>query len=127
METTGIAVVDLEALARAADETGAIWACRTDDLNANLVSIVPGAGIAEHVNTEVDVLLVGIEGEGLVFIDGVPQALTTGRATVIPKGVRRSIRCEHGRLSYLTCHRRRAGMWPQNLRFSGPDSENPSF
>jgi quercetin dioxygenase-like cupin family protein len=64
---------------------------------------------------EVHVLLVGIAGNGLVEVDGMAHPLRSGQAIIIPKGVRRAIRGTGGRFAYLTCHRRRAGLWPHRL------------
>lgn len=105
-------VIDLAALARASAARGALWAYGGDDLNANLVRLAGGDGVAEHVNTEVDVLLVGITGDGVVEVDGRRCPLRVGQALVIPKGARRAIGSGSGEFAYLTCHRRRAGLWP---------------
>ncbi len=53
-------VVDLAALARDATAPGATWTHQSEDLNSNLLVFASGEGVAEHINTEVDVLLVGI-------------------------------------------------------------------
>ena len=68
-------MVDLDALVNAATAPGAAWTHQSDDLNVNLLVFASGEGIAEHVNAEVDVLLVGIEGTGAVTIDGTRQIL----------------------------------------------------
>jgi quercetin dioxygenase-like cupin family protein len=104
--------VNLAALARAATAPGAIWTRQSEDLNVNLLVFTAGEGVAEHVNTEVDVLLVGIAGTGAVTIDGMSQILRAGHAVLIPKGANRGIRSVSDSFTYLTCHRRRAGLWP---------------
>ena len=107
-------VADLAALA-ADGERRPAWKHDTEDLDLNLVVLGAGGEIAEHRNAEVDVLLVGVEGEGVVDVDGEGHAMRAGRAIVIPKGARRSIRGIGGRFAYLTCHRRRAGLWPKRV------------
>jgi quercetin dioxygenase-like cupin family protein len=57
-------------------------------------------------------LLVGVAGEGEVVIDGVPHSLRSGQAILVQKGARRAIRCLEEAFSYLSCHRRRALLWP---------------
>ena len=104
--------VDLAALARAANVQGAVWRHQGEDLNANLLVFARGDGVAEHVNAEVDVLLVGIAGEGVVDVDGSRRILRAGQALVVPKGARRGTRGVSDRFAYLTCHRRRGGLWP---------------
>jgi quercetin dioxygenase-like cupin family protein len=105
-------VVDLVAMTRSALEPGTAWAKQSDDLNVNLVVFTSGNGVSEHVNTEVDVLLVGVSGEGVVEVDGTAHRLRAGHALVIPKGARRGTRAESDAFAYLTCHRRRGGLLP---------------
>jgi quercetin dioxygenase-like cupin family protein len=107
--------VDLAALAAGASSRGPSWTCQSDDLNVNLMVLDGGAAIAEHVNAEVDVLLVGIAGAGTVAVDGRAVALGVGQALLVPRGARRALRADEGRFAYLTCHRRRAGLWPSGV------------
>ena len=83
-----------------------------DDLNLNLLSFAEGEGVQEHVNREVDVLLIGVAGAGLVTVDGEPRPFREGMLLLVPKGARRSTRALSERFAYLTCHRKRAGLWP---------------
>jgi quercetin dioxygenase-like cupin family protein len=105
-------IVDLAARARAATAPGSAWTHQSEDLNVNLLVFASGQGVAEHINTEVDVLLVGIAGAGAITIDGTRQILRAGHALLIPKGANRSIRSMSDSFTYLTCHCRRAGLWP---------------
>jgi quercetin dioxygenase-like cupin family protein len=118
-------VADLAALAQG-DERRIAWEHATEDLNLNLVVLGAGGTIAEHPNAEVDVLLVGVDGEGIVAVDGEPNAVRAGRAIVIPKGTRRSIQSVGERFSYLTCHRRREGLWPAPPQGRGRDGNDVS-
>ena len=110
-----VAAVDLLALVQASGERGPLWTHQSADLNVNLVALDAGQSLAESVNGEVDVLLVGVAGEGVVTVDGQPLGLAAGHALVVPKGARRAIASVGGRFAYLTCHRRRAGLWPTNV------------
>jgi quercetin dioxygenase-like cupin family protein len=107
-------IVDLAALARAAKASGAIWTRESQDLDINLLVFASGEGVAEHVNAEVDMLLVGIEGAGAVTIDGTRRILSAGHAIVIPKGANRSIQGMSDPFTYLSCHRRRGGLRPRS-------------
>ncbi|MDF2759079.1 MAG: Cupin domain [Thermomicrobiales bacterium] len=109
-------IVELVALARAATGPGAAWTRQSEDLNVNLLVFAMGEGVAEHVNTEVDVLLVGIAGAGAVTIDETRHILSAGQALVIPKSARRSTTAVSAPFAYLTCHRRRAGLRPSRNR-----------
>ena len=106
-------VIDLGALARAAGTAGAVWTHQSEDLNVNLLVFPAGEGVATHVNTDVDVLLVGVAGEGVVEIEGTRRLLRAGQALVIPKGASRATQSSSGLFAYLSCHRRRAGLWPK--------------
>jgi quercetin dioxygenase-like cupin family protein len=100
-----------EALA-AARGPGPVWTRTTTDLNVNLLSFDEGMGVPEHVNDEVDVLLVVVAGEGRAVVDGVEQHLAPGSICLIPKGSARSIHAAGGRIAYVSCHRRRGGLMP---------------
>ena len=104
--------VDLAAIAGSAGGRGPAWTQRSDDLDMNLLVFGLGEGVDEHLNAELDVLVVGIAGAGVVTIDGTPHPLAAGQAVLVPKGARRSIRSYADRFAYLSCHRRRAGLWP---------------
>jgi quercetin dioxygenase-like cupin family protein len=86
---------------------GALWGIASADLNATLLVWAPGHEIAEHVNAELDVLVVVLDGHGSVMIDGEPHALAAGAAILIPRGARRRITSGEGGLRYLSVHRRR--------------------
>jgi quercetin dioxygenase-like cupin family protein len=107
-----LGVVDLADVASTAGVPGVAWSRQSDDLNVNLVVFGRDGGVEAHVNTEVDVLIVALAGEGILEVDGTFRPLRAGQAVVVPKGSRRSIRGASDRFAYLTCHRRRAGLWP---------------
>lgn len=106
--------VDLGALAQTRLGPIPLWTEQSADLHINLPSFEAGTGVAEHVNTELDVLLVGVAGEGVVAIDAVAHTLRPGYAVLIPTGTQRAIQ-NRGNVpfSYLSCHCRRALLWPQ--------------
>ena len=100
-------VVDLVEAAQEAAAQGAVWTRQSEDLNVNLLVFRAGEGVAEHVNVEVDVLLVGIAGVGTVAVNGKREMLRAGQSLVIPKGAKRGTQSLSDRFAYLTCHRRR--------------------
>lgn len=108
-------VIDVLALARASTNEGPIWSYAGDDLNANLVRLEAGEGVTGHVNAEVEVLLVGVLGTGIIEVDGCWHDLGAGQVLVIPKGTCRAIEAGAGGFAYLTCHRRRPALWPENV------------
>jgi len=108
-------IADLAELAQAPVAGQPMWSCASTDLNANLIVLDGDDAIPAHTNAEVDVLIVGIAGEGTVEVDGATHRLVAGRAILIPKGTNRAIRGGGHRLAYLTCHQRRAGLWPRGV------------
>lgn len=87
--------------------TGPLWGMASTDLNATLLAWPPGHGVPEHVNGELDVLVIVLEGNGSVVIDGEPHGLASGYAILIPRGTRRRITAGDPGLRYLSVHRRR--------------------
>jgi quercetin dioxygenase-like cupin family protein len=79
-------------------------------LDANLVRLNPEHHIGEHVEPDLDVLLVAVEGDGVVHLDSGDQRLVPGAVVWLPRGSRRSVRAGAGGLAYLTSHQRRPGM-----------------
>jgi quercetin dioxygenase-like cupin family protein len=91
----------------AAAGTGPVWGIQSDDLNATVLAWPAGHELAEHVNAQLDVLVVGLEGDGTVIVDGDERRLAAGHALLVPKGARRSIRAGAAGFRYLSVHRRR--------------------
>ncbi len=97
-----------EILGFAGRRAGVLWTLELgEDLNANLVRFATGEGVSEHVNDEVDVLVLGVSGSGVVWINGDERPLVSGTVAFVPKGARRSIRSGSEDFAYLTVHRRR--------------------
>lgn len=97
-----------ELLAKATERRGTIWTLEGSvDLNANLVRFPAGEGVGEHVNEEVDVLLLGVTGSGMVAIRGREHTLSAGGLLFVPKGVRRRVWSSTDDFAYVSVHRRR--------------------
>ena len=85
-----------------------VWTLEgSGDLNANLVRFEAGRGVGEHVNDEVDVLIVGVSGSGLVSVDGEEHLLSNGVIVFVPRGARRYTLAVSEDFAYLSVHRRR--------------------
>ncbi len=103
-----INIVDLHEILATEEWSGVVWTLEQgDDVNVNLVRFSPGRGVGEHVNEEVDVLVIGVSGSGVVAVDGYEHQLRAGTVAFVPKGARRSTRSESGDFAYLTIHKRR--------------------
>lgn len=87
---------------------GTVWTLEgSEDLNANLVRFPSGDGVGEHVNKQVDVVMVGIDGSGTVTVDGREHHLPAKSMVFVPKDARRSVKSESDEFAYLSIHRSR--------------------
>ena len=89
---------------------GPVWGASSADLNATLLQWPPGGGPAEHVNEQLDVLYVVLEGSLTLSVDGEPRELVAGEVTIVDKGVRRAVVAGADGVRYLTAHVRRGGL-----------------
>jgi len=110
-------VVDLEAIAARARGNGVHWTLLDpSDLNVNLVRLDPNQSIAEHVNHELDVVLVVLAGAGRVVIDGREHEVLAHSLVNVPAGAARTVWSDTDGMTYLTVHRRRGAITLERLR-----------
>ncbi|APS20001.1 MULTISPECIES: AraC family ligand binding domain-containing protein [Streptomyces] len=108
-----LAVIDDLLSAAAPGERGALWHLAEPgrELDANLVRLPPGVEVGEHREDVLDVLLVVLEGAGLLRAgDGQALDLTPGTVLWLPRTSRRALAAGPDGLTYLTVHRRRPGL-----------------
>ena len=105
-------VIDLPQLCSAASSSGQKWAHESEDLDVTLLSWKPGKSIEAHVNNEVDVVLIGVAGSGIVTIEDDQHLLHPGSLLLIAKGKRRAMQGGDEWWGYLSVHRRRRGLMP---------------
>ena len=86
---------------------GPLWAIASSDLNATLLVWPGGHVVAEHVNAELDVLVIVLGGTGRATVDDATHDLGSGSVLLIPRGARRCIRAGVASLRYVSVHRRR--------------------
>jgi len=86
---------------------GPLWGMASTDLNATLLAWPPAHEVPEHVNGELDVLLIVLGGQGSAVIEGETHSLKSGSAILIPCGTCRRIKAGAAGLRYLSVHRRR--------------------
>ncbi|WBO62385.1 hypothetical protein [Streptomyces camelliae] len=93
---------------------GVLWklAESARQLDANVVRIAPGDRITTHTETQLDVLVLVMAGDGALGAGpaGTPLPLTEGALVWLPRGATRSISAGAAGLTYLTVHQRRPGM-----------------
>ncbi len=87
--------------------TGPLWGLASEDLNATLLSWPAGHEVAEHVNAELDVLVVVLGGTGVAIVDGEIHAVAAGHALLVERGATRRITAGEFGMRYLSIHRRR--------------------
>ncbi|MEU8483287.1 hypothetical protein [Streptomyces sp. NPDC048641] len=95
-----------------ASRTGALWKLdgAARQLDANLVRLPAATVVTEHVEPDLDVLLVVLEGDGSLQHAGEEEQLAPGALVFVPRGERRSVTAGPDGLAYLTAHRRRPGL-----------------
>ena len=86
---------------------GPLWGMASTDLNATLLAWPAGHAVAEHVNGELDVLVVVLAGAAEVTIDDERIDLRAPAALLVPRGTRRAITAGDDGVRYLSIHRRR--------------------
>ncbi len=91
----------------AAAGTGPVFGMATEDLNATVLAWPPGHEVTEHLNAELDVLLVVLEGSVVVTVSGREHSASAGHALLVRRGARRRIRVGAEGSRYLSVHRRR--------------------
>jgi quercetin dioxygenase-like cupin family protein len=91
---------------------GPQWGVETEQLNATILSWEKGHGLEAHINHELDVVLVILEGEGEAFIEDETIRLRAGMVMPIARGLVRAITATSERLTYASVHRRRPGLMP---------------
>lgn len=112
----GPVVADLGAIPTAG-RGGAVWSLpHGGDLDVNLVRLRSGDEIAEHVNDEVDVVIVVQSGTGRLAVDGQDRSLRSDVLATVPRGSRRSITPGAHGLTYLSIHRRRGSLTVKGTR-----------
>jgi quercetin dioxygenase-like cupin family protein len=72
-----------------------------------LLAWPPGHEVAEHLNADLDVLVIVLGGVGTAIVDGQSHALAAGSALLVAPGARRRIPAGNAGLRYLSVHRRR--------------------
>ncbi|MEV7869395.1 hypothetical protein AB0P17_25640 [Streptomyces sp. NPDC088124] len=102
-----------EDLARAAaDRQGALWKLAESGraLDANVVRLPPGAAVGEHTDHVLDVLLVVLDGDGVLATPTGTEPLAPRAVVWLPRTSRRSLTAGERGLVYLTAHPRRPGL-----------------
>jgi len=91
--------------------SGVVWSLpHGGGLDANIVRLAARDTIGEHVNDQLDVLVVVWSGSGELVVDDRRVPLRPGTIAHVERGARRSIAASDTGLTYLSTHPRRAAM-----------------
>ncbi len=102
-------VVMLDELTRAMPVgDGVHWGIETADLDVNLVHLDPLSRVETHLNLEVDVVILVLEGGGLMWLSDDEHRLGHHALVLVPRGIARSIAAGRDGITYLSMHRRRS-------------------
>jgi quercetin dioxygenase-like cupin family protein len=110
MEPKIINLFDLDA---APGLQGPIFSLESPDLDCNFLHFDNGEGVPLHINAQVDVAGMVLDGEGLLQVDGQQHLLHEGDFFYIPKGSARKLRSAGGPFAYLSFHARRPWLLPE--------------
>jgi quercetin dioxygenase-like cupin family protein len=91
---------------------GPVFSLQSPDLSCNYLHFDQGEGVPLHINAEVDVVGVVLDGEGFLQVDGEQHLVTEGDFFYIPKGAARKLRSSGGSFTYLSFHARRPCLTP---------------
>jgi mannose-6-phosphate isomerase-like protein (cupin superfamily) len=106
-------------------DRGAVWSATSDELSANVVVWPPHTGVDAHVNSERDVVLIVLDGEGEVVVDGHARGVTAGWGALVPAGRERSVTAGRTGLRYVSVHLRRAPGIVPGARLPAPARGDP--
>ena len=93
--------------------SGPQWGQESEQLDITVLSWEKGRGLEAQVNSEVDVVFVVLQGEGVATVAGEEIALHPGIILPVPRGVERAVRGTSERLTYASIHQRRRGLMPK--------------
>ena len=92
---------------------GPVFSLESSDLDCNFLRFDNGEGVPLHINAQVDVAGVVMDGEGFLQVDGQQHLLTEGDFFYVPKGAARKLRSAGGPFAYLSFHARRPCLAPE--------------
>ena len=100
----------LDALHSSQGADGVVWSLGGPrQIEANLVDLGPGGLIAEHVNQDVDLLMLVLGGSATIVADGQARALALHDLALVPRGSRRAVVAGPDGCQYLSVHTARPG------------------
>lgn len=112
MLADGLTQARLFELLQASSVSGVCWSTESDDLDCNFVTWRSGESVVEHVNSEVDVLILILWGSGRLSVNGKWTDLSPGVVSLVEKNAARAIVASDDGIAYFTVHKRRQRLMP---------------
>lgn len=87
----------------------------SEDLDVTMLVWPAGKQIERHVNNEVDVAMVFIEGSAVVTVEAEEISVEAGQVVLVEKGRARSLTAGPEGVRYVTVHKRRRKLMPLSV------------
>jgi len=97
---------------------GVHWGIETADLDVNVVHLDPLSRVETHLNLEVDIVILVLEGSGWIWLGDDEHRLGPHALALAPRGIARSIAAGRDGITYVSMHRRRS---PLSIRHASQD------
>ncbi len=104
--------------ATSAGAAGAVWrlTAQERDLDANVIRLPAGDGIAAHDGPDLDVLILVLEGGAVIDTETGSIEVSADSLLWLPRRSRRAITAGPDGVAYLSVHQRRQALVPTGLR-----------
>lgn len=101
-----------QVLSAPADASGSIWKLEphTRGLDCNIIAIAPGEEISRHEGPDLDVVIVVLDGSGVLDTSGESIPLENGSLVWLPKKTMRRFGAGPEGLRYFSVHTRKRGL-----------------
>lgn len=106
-------VVDVNDVSEAPESSGSTWQLQPKQrgLDANIIALIPGGEIKEHLGADLDVLIHVLDGGGTLETELNSIALTPGQIVWLPRRSRRRFLADEALgLRYFSVHQRKQGL-----------------
>lgn len=106
--SSNIEIAQLNQVLQNLQGQGVNWTLEnSDELNINLVHLNPNEELGSHINSQVEVAVLVLQGQGLVTIESQSHELKPLSLILIPKETTRIIQASETGLDYLAIHKRK--------------------
>lgn len=105
---TNITILQLNEALQNLEGQGVNWTLEnSNELNINLVHLDPNGQLGSHVNSQIEVAILSLQGSGSITIESQVYELKPLTLVLVPKEATRIIQAKETGLDYLTIHKRK--------------------